>query len=50
VRTLTGHSGWVWVAAFSRDGNRVVSGSGDNLVKIWNTVTGAEVRSREACT
>ena len=43
--TLTGHSGYVFVVAFSPDGNRVVSGSGDNLVKIWDTETGAEVMS-----
>jgi len=49
MRTLTGHSGMVTSVAFSRDGNRVVSGSSDKLVKIWNTVTGAEVSSH-ACT
>ena len=46
VHTLTGHSSssWVLCIAFSRDGKRVVSGSDDGLVKIWNTETGAEVR------
>ena len=45
MRTLTGHSGIVLSVAFSWDGNRVVSGSQDHLVKIWNVETGAEVRS-----
>ena len=49
MRTLTGHTGWVWSVAFSRDGKRVASGSFDTLVKIWDTVTGAEVSSH-ACT
>jgi len=49
MRTLSGHSGTVFWVAFSRDGNRVVSGSLDKLVKIWNTETGAEVSSH-ACT
>jgi WD40 repeat protein len=50
MRTLTGHTGWVQSVAFSRDGTRVVSGSRDNLVKIWNVETGVEVSSHEACT
>jgi WD40 repeat protein len=45
VHTLTGHSGYVWSVAFSRDGKRVASGSGDRLVKIWNAETGALVSS-----
>ena len=45
MRTLTGHSDFVVAIAFSRDGNRVVSGSDDNLVKIWDTETGALVSS-----
>ena len=49
MRTLTGHSDWVRSVAFSRDGDRIVSGSMDSLVKIWDTVTGAEVSSH-ACT
>jgi WD40 repeat protein len=43
--TLTGHSGEVTSVAFSPDGTRVVSGSWDQLVKIWSSETGAEVCS-----
>ena len=43
MRTLTGHSGWVISVAFSPNGKRIVSGSEDNLVKIWEIATGAEV-------
>jgi len=49
MRTLTGHLGWMRSVAFSRDGNRIVSGSTDMLVKIWNAETGGEVSSH-ACT
>jgi WD40 repeat protein len=45
MRTLAGHTGFVWSVDFSPDGTRVVSGSHDNLVKIWNTETGAKVSS-----
>jgi WD40 repeat protein len=45
VCKLTGHQEWVLSVAFSADGKRVVSGSWDNLVKIWNAETGAEVSS-----
>jgi len=45
VHSLTGHSSIVFVVAFSPNGKRVASGSGDKLVKIWDTATGAEVRS-----
>jgi len=45
VHTLTGHSGSVFSVAFSPDGTRVVSGSSDKLVKIWDAATGAEVTS-----
>ena len=43
--TLTGHSGIVFSVTFSRDGKRVVSGSQDHLVKIWDIETGALVSS-----
>ena len=45
VCTLTGHTGMVMYVTFSPDGKRVASGSADNLVKIWDTATGAEVNS-----
>ena len=41
--TLAGHSSSVMCAAISPDGMHVVTGSHDNLVKIWNSETGAEV-------
>jgi len=43
VQTLTGHSNSVWSVAFSSNGKRIVSGSDDKLVKIWEVETGAEV-------
>ena len=39
------HSASVFSVAFSPDGKHFGSGSGDHLVKIWNTETGAEVIS-----
>ncbi|KAJ1467516.1 WD40-repeat-containing domain protein, partial [Baffinella frigidus] len=40
---LAGHSAFVHCVAISADGTRVVTGSNDTLVKIWNAETGAEV-------
>jgi len=42
---MQGHSRSVNSVKFSPDGQRVVSGSSDSLVKIWDAATGAEVRS-----
>ena len=44
VRTLAGHSRQVRSVAISADGMRVVSGSVDQTVKIWDVETGPEVR------
>ena len=41
--TLAGHSKNVRSVAISADGKRVVSGSYDNTVKIWDVDTGTEV-------
>ena len=46
VCTLTGLAG-VRSVAFSKDGKRIVSGSYDGIVKIWNAATGAEVSNFE---
>jgi WD40 repeat protein len=40
--TLEGHSGGVTSVAFSPDGKRIVSGSYDNTVKVWDAETGQE--------
>ena len=42
---VTGHTDKVSAVTFSPDGKRVVTGSHDKLVKIWNAETGAEVSS-----
>jgi len=38
--TLTGHKGWITSAAFSPKGDRIVSGSFDLTVRIWDTDSG----------
>ena len=38
---FTGHSEAVSSVCFSTDGSRIVSGSYDETVRIWNAVTGA---------
>ena len=43
VRTLAGHSSYVTSVAISADGKRVVSGSWDKTVKIWDVETETEV-------
>ena len=43
--TLEGHAGWVMSVAFSPDGQRLASGSGDQTVKIWDSATGKELFS-----
>ncbi len=40
--TLKGHSGPVNSASFSPDGKRIVSGSEDKTLKVWDAQTGRE--------
>jgi WD40 repeat protein len=44
---LEGHSDWVTSVAFSQDGKRVVSGSDDKTVQIWNVETGEQEKKME---
>ncbi len=43
VQTLSGHSSSVNAVAVSADGRKVVSGSGDETVKIWDAESGEEL-------
>ncbi|NEP62993.1 MAG: WD40 repeat domain-containing protein, partial [Symploca sp. SIO2G7] len=45
LRTLTGHTDSVGALAVTPDGQRVVSGSWDTKIKIWNIDTGEELRT-----
>ena len=38
-----GHTGIVYAGAFSADGTRVVTGSGDLTARVWNARTGREI-------
>ena len=37
--TLQGHTSNVWSVAFNHDGSKIVSGSADKTVKVWDAVT-----------
>jgi hypothetical protein len=43
MRTLRGHDGQIKSVAFSPDGKRIVSGSSDATIKVWDFATGAEL-------
>jgi len=45
VATLEGHTGAVWSVAFSENGDRVISGSKDNTVKVWSAKTGELIKT-----
>ena len=45
LRTLEGHTGEVNSVALSADGSRVVSGSSDKTVRLWDTATGECLRT-----
>ena len=45
IRTLTGHTNWVYSVSFSPDGNTLASGSWDTTVRLWNANTGSPIRT-----
>ncbi|WP_414579649.1 WD40 repeat domain-containing protein, partial [Anabaena sp. CCY 9402-a] len=45
IRTLNGHSEFVWSVSFSPDGKTLASGSDDKTIKLWNLETGKEIRT-----
>ena len=40
---LTGHTKWVYYAAFSPDGTKLATGGFDQTIRLWDTSTGAQV-------
>ena len=42
-RVLTGHTDWLTCIGYSRDGDRLISGSIDKSVRIWDAATGIQV-------
>src|ERR1700731_2228405 len=47
VQVIEGHSGRVMSVSFSPDGTRIVSGSDDKTVRVWDAVTGAHLQTLE---
>ncbi|MDR1949338.1 MAG: caspase family protein [Spirochaetaceae bacterium] len=45
LRTLSGHTHYVLAVAFSSDGRRIVSGSYNDTVKVWDVETGVLIRT-----
>jgi WD40 repeat protein len=45
LRTLKGHTGEVRAVAYNPDGSRIVSGSSDTTIKIWDAENGWERRT-----
>jgi len=45
IKILTGHSKNVYSVAWSPDGTKIVSGSQDGTIKIWNAITGVNIKT-----
>jgi WD40 repeat protein len=44
--TLKGHRAWLFTAAFSPDGRRIVTAGGDGTAKIWEAATVEQVETQ----
>jgi WD40 repeat protein len=45
ILTLKGHTGGIRSVAFSPDGKRIITGSDDSTVRVWDAATGRELLS-----
>jgi WD40 repeat protein len=45
IQTLFGHQGIIYAVAYSPDGSRIVSGSYDGTVKVWDANNGQEIKT-----
>jgi WD40 repeat protein len=45
LNTLKGHAQTVWSLAFTPDGKTLASGSDDDTIRLWDVVTGKEIRT-----
>ncbi|MCX5637545.1 MAG: protein kinase [Planctomycetota bacterium] len=43
ANTFWGHQGWVLSVALSPDGKRIISGSEDGMIKVWDAATGIQM-------
>jgi WD40 repeat protein len=50
LATFLGHTNWVTSVCVSPDGSRIISGSYDNTVRVWDAVSGACVSTLEGHT
>ena len=45
MRTLKGHTDWVYGVVVTPDGRQAISASGDKTLKVWDLASGVEVRT-----
>jgi ketosteroid isomerase-like protein len=45
LRTLRGHSYYIYSVTFSPNGRYLASGSGDHTIKLWDVASGSELRT-----